>query len=709
MIDISQITESAGRYGKILFIRSLAVISFAVFAGLAIGQTPATKPADSGEVTVGGYRVTSTTEFGFRFRRLDGSELKYNSDLNYKQGFRVFDSSILFESDSGRGKYFDSLLITNTGWGADPSGFTRVNVEKTGIYKFNSSVRRIKYFNNLSNHVLGEHTSDTTRTFGDFDITLLPQNEKLRFNLGASFNDNNGPGVYTIRWSSDEYPVQNYTRQKSNDFRVGVEGMLLGFNLGLTQGFRIFKDRSDYTIEGPAPGNNPTNTSAIASFSRSFPTDSHAYYTHFNAHRTFAKKLDFSGQVIYTSTDSDMGMTELVVGRDNSNNYVDLDRFSIFANNKRTQARGDIGLTYMVTNNFRISNTFSFDRFSVNGGESLEQWQARRNASGTPLALVNPRSSAYRVNDYRRFVNTIEGDYQFNANVSMHIGYRYTDRKVDVTGYDVTYTNPVSATNPLIIGVDEKNSTNTLIAGMKIKPVKNWVMFWDIEHGTADNVFSRLENYKYTNVRFRTRLTVKKFAFNGSVVTKDNNNPSTSYEGSSPVLPVGTDFGTIIKNRFYAGSVEWAPMDKLTFSSGYTYHHLSSDTAIVVPITIGSTVRVLGYSLYFMRDHYGYFDVSAKPMKRMSLYASYRISRDTGQGDRYSNPLTTPQYIIGSYPMQFQSPEFRVAFRITRNVDWNVGYQYYNYSDSQTPTLNYKAHLPYTSLKIYFGGGSADR
>ena len=144
-------------------------------------------------------------------------------------------------------------------------------------------------------------------------------------------------------------------------------------------------------------------------------------------------------------------------------------------------------------------------------------------------------------------------------------------------------------------------------------------------------------------------------------------------------------------------------MDQLQFSSGYTYMHYTSDTPIIVPV---SGVSRLGFSEYFMRDHYGYFDVSAKPIKRMSLYASYRISRDKGQEGRFS---TRPEIIYGGYPMQFQSPEFRVAFRITRNVDWNIGYQYYNYRDSEVPLQNYRAHLPYTSLKIYFGGGAADR
>ncbi|MBK6750513.1 MAG: hypothetical protein IPG67_11005 [Acidobacteria bacterium] len=80
-----------------------------------------------------------------------------------------------------------------------------------------------------------------------------------------------------------------------------------------------------------------------------------------------------------------------MTGRNNSNIQI-LDRFDIYALNKRLQKRGDIGLTYNFNEKFRISNTFSFDDFDVNGGESLEEASIRRNDAGTHwrLALSDP-------------------------------------------------------------------------------------------------------------------------------------------------------------------------------------------------------------------------------------------------------------------------------------------------------------------------------
>ena len=49
--------------------------------------------------------------------------------------------------------------------------------------------------------------------------------------------------------------------------------------------------------------------------------------------------------------------------------------------------------------------------------------------------------------------------------------------------------------------------------------------------------------------------------------------------------------------------------------------------------------------------------------------------------------------------------------RLHRNLDWTVGHQFHNYDEKDLRTLfpdlyvnqDYRAHLPYTSLRIYLG------
>jgi hypothetical protein len=598
------------------------------------------------------------------------------------------------EDKEGKNRYMDSFLVNSSGWGADPSGFTRVNIEKKGGYRFTSNVRSVKYFNNLTTYALNQHTQNTKNTMGDFDLAIFPQSEKLRFNLGYSFDRYYGPGVYTARAYSDEFAVTSNNNVKTNDFRAGVAGKVAGFNLSFTQGYRHLTDKSYLQLDFPSVGNNPANTSALSTFRRDYPIRGETFYSVFDVNRTFAKKLDFTGKVVYSTALTNSAVNERITGRDNSNNFVDLDSFTISGKAKRPQTRADLGISYRVTDRFTISNSFTFDQFAVNGDEGLYEALTRRNAAGTGLPTTVTRSQAYRVNAFRKFSNLIEADFQFNNKFSGHIGYRFTKRRIQETGIDQTLTSAVSATNPLFITEDLENTTHTVIGGMKIKPTKYWVLFWDAEHGEADNVFFRTANYKFTNFRIRNRITLNKFGFGLSAIVKDNTNPS---ESSTGIL-----FGAQIKSRIYSGTMDWTPVPEVGFSGGYTYTHQTSFIDVVIPVGISGNPR--GYSMFFVRDHYGYFDVNWRPLKQFGLFASYRISRDKGQGSRIS-PVANS--FINSYPMQFQSPEVRGVFRLSKNIDWNLGYQYYNYKDSQTPFQNYRSHLPYTSFTFYFGG--ADR
>jgi hypothetical protein len=98
-----------------------------------VAPTSATTGEDAGN-----YTVTSSIEFGYRGQRVDGDVNKYKSDLNYKAGPRLFDSSFYMKSKDGKGDLFDTMMVTSTGWGADPYGNLRMSVEAAEVV----SIRR---------------------------------------------------------------------------------------------------------------------------------------------------------------------------------------------------------------------------------------------------------------------------------------------------------------------------------------------------------------------------------------------------------------------------------------------------------------------------------------------------------------------------------------------------------------------------------------
>ena len=89
--------------------------------------SPTPTPVDAGD-NAGKYTLISTIEIGYRGLQVVGDLNKYQSDLNYKAGPRLFDSSFLLRSKENDTPLFETLLFTTSGWGADPSGNLRISV-----------------------------------------------------------------------------------------------------------------------------------------------------------------------------------------------------------------------------------------------------------------------------------------------------------------------------------------------------------------------------------------------------------------------------------------------------------------------------------------------------------------------------------------------------------------------------------------------------
>jgi hypothetical protein len=701
------------RYSRPTWYLAGLIVTIALSAaGMSAQQTaqPASTPAAKSPSTttnaaaaedyVGNYNLVSSLEFGVRGRSVSGSDNKYRSDLNYGPGVRLFDSSFFLRSKEGSGGPFDEFLVNSSGWGGDPHGYTRVSIEKSGAYRFDANVRRARYFNalrSLANPLsapVGQHTSNTRHNFSDFDFTGLPENRRLKFYLGYSRDTREGPGTTTARFSGDEYAINSNTETHANNFRAGIDARLLGFDLSLLQGARYFRDNTSQTVTLTNQGNNPTNTSRIDQLFRETPSQGSHFFTRFSAHRLFAKKLDFTGRFIYLSGRSRYSFFEQTTGRQSNGNLAVPQTATARGEAKRPSTIGDIGLTLLATSKFRISNTFRFDNFRINGEEPLLDVLRQRTVAGVPLATVTTTSFFARTTNYRRFMNTIEADYQFSPSYSVHAGYRFTDRHIELAHVD-------STTTLLTRSEEVDNQTHAAIFGFKARPVKAWTIYFDGEHGDADSVFTRLANNDFTNLRLRNRINVNnQISLNFSFITKDNRNPADVI--TSPNVPFGTPPGALdvnVKSRHFTSSVDWTPNAKFSLSSGYTHMRLTSIAGILLPI---SGQRRVGESQYFSRDNFFFFNAFVRPISRVTFYAGYHINKDNGQGDRVS---PSNVILIDSYPMSFQSPEARVTLRLTRVLDWNVGYTYYNYKDKFFPIQNYHAHLPYTSLRINFGRG----
>ena len=81
----------------------------------------------------------------------------------------------------------------------------------------------------------------------------------------------------------------------------------------------------------------------------------------------------------------------------------------------------------------------------------------------------------------------------------------------------------------------------------------------------------------------------------------------------------------------------------------------------------------------------------------------YSITKDTG-GDHLRLAPTAGSDILNSvqtFPLSYQSPMGRVSVRISPNLRWNVGWQFYNYNEQVqlfNQYQNFHANTGYTSV-----------
>lgn len=702
----------------------------------AAAKTQSSTPRNGEEA--GDYTVTSSIELGYRGLRVDGDLNRYQSDLNYKAGARLFDSSLLMRAREGRRALFDTFLVTSTGWGGDPQGQVRFSLERSSAYRFDGNYRRFKYYRYLntianpsyqtpacptctpSSQTSGQHDLNMRQEVGDFDLTLLPKNDRISFKIGYSPTRYHGPAYTTWHYGGDDFVFLSQARSRSHEFRVGADWKLAGIDFSLLQGFRRFRDESTIDTESINLGVNPTATNAyLSTFERVAPVKGDVKFTQFTGHTLVARKLDLTGRFIYTSARTEMDWTERTTGVNfntritnlpgaiNPPNILTLGTWNFLGGATRPAARGDLGATYLASEKFRLSNTFSIDSFRISGSDYYAGSFALTRTNGTGAVTLLPSGTSFALTKYRKLSNLLEGDYQLNDRFSFHLGYRYGTTRIEEFNGGANFGNNGAPVTP-IQGKLEENHTHAFIGGFKARPVKTWTLFMNVERGVSDHILTRIGQYDYVNFRVRSRYTpTRRLAFNLNLITRDNATPS-SIEGVSL-----EDFGVEVKSRVFSSSVDYTANARLSFSGGYNYQWVNSDAVVrytfaIPPATTPANGFYTGHALYFVRNHFFHFDTVAQPFQRVTFFASYRINKDEGQGGRISN--MPGGLFISSYPMSYQSPEARLSLRIHRKIDANFGYQYYKYNESKFRQIgyavrpqNYHAHLPYVSLRLHFG------
>jgi len=623
------------------------------------------------------YNVVPSWELGYRYHLVGGDDGKYRSDVNFRNGVRLLSSYLTVNSKDGHGKLYDEIVLNTQGLGNDPYESVTLRVQKNGLYRYDMMWRLNEYYNPGLATAAGLHLMDLSQRWQDHDVVLFPQG-KARIKLGYSRNKEDGPALSTTNLfenqRGDIFTLFSNVKREYNSYRIGADLDFFGVRLSFMRRWEFYKEDTPYNLNGASAGLAPTDPTTLTSFRRGAPIHGETPGWLVNL---FTEKHKFSvnGRFTYTGGNRNFVMNENAIGAGllgTANRLV-----ITFGDAQRPVTTGDLNVSFFPTDKITIVNNTSVNNTRMVGNSFYEQFDL----SDLSATLLN-----FQFLGIRLVTNSTDVHYHVTKKVDFFTGYRYADREIrsirSISDPTVPFKNQLST---------QSNTLQAGIAGL------NWIitgplrLHLETEVGRNDNPFTPVSDKNYHAIDGRLQYK-RKSLFGAAGYKQSYNNDSitlTSYSSHT---------------RKYFANFSWAAKDWISLDAGYNRLHL--DTLGGLSFFAGApraTART-GTSLYISNIHAANLGVRFAIKKRADLYVGYNITKDTGDGRSGLLPVGTTDallYNAQTFPLNFQSPLFRLTVPINKKIKWNLGYQYYGYHEDfgvNSLLQNYHAHTGYTSV-----------
>jgi hypothetical protein len=384
----------------------------------------------------GNYNIKQSIEFGGRFTNISGDQQAYDTFVNLQQGARLLGFTMEMNSLDHHGTWFDRFYFSNFGYGGDPNEVSLLRMSKNNWYNFNALFRKDQNawdylllanplnpstppianapagfnpivnapVNVLNSAVIGTspHPYSTRRKLGDYSLLLLPQS-KVRFRLGYSNNNVNGPGFSSIHQGTEQYLLANYSTIV-NTYRIGVDFRLLPrTNISYDQIWMYYKGDSTRTdnnqqfalsngqlvdlgvsfnqtpaspplqsaanqpcanpFGGPPAGAVNQTCSAYFSYLNGYPTRTSAPTEQLSMQSNYWKNWDISGRFSYSGGDTNIfAYNQVLFGRESRTNLRN-DATTGVVQGRRVAATADGGVTWHITDKLSFLDTYHYSNW----------------------------------------------------------------------------------------------------------------------------------------------------------------------------------------------------------------------------------------------------------------------------------------------------------------------------------------------------------
>ena len=383
-------------------------LPFIFFAVVLAGFWPLAGHAQDSQsgVQYGNFNVQQSTEFGYRFTGVNGSQPMYDTYVDLPSGPRMLEQTFSLRSLTRKGALIDDLYVSSFGYGGDPDTATRLRASKDHWYDFTATYRRDRNFfdyNLLANPLNpvnpyiqvndSPHSADLVRKMQDYALVLAPQSS-FRVRLGYSRNSNAGPSYTTLHEGTDALLYQ--------PFQTLTDSLSFGFDYRFAPRTTFSYDQSwdhfrndtywqDQSFNFVLSNNTPVdaglaynaalNQPCAKAFSANplggvpvllatcngyqaytrtgdvrslFPTEK------LSLQSSYFKKLEFTASALYSAGTSEMNQfAENFLGlltRTNQRAF----QFSGPAQSERILGSADFGATWQITGKLRFTESFRY-------------------------------------------------------------------------------------------------------------------------------------------------------------------------------------------------------------------------------------------------------------------------------------------------------------------------------------------------------------
>jgi hypothetical protein len=653
------------------------IVSLLIFGAAAFAQdgfAQETAAPTSGEKVgptrgenSGDYNVVQSWEVGYRYALVGGDAGEYRSDVNYHDGLRLLGSSLTVNSKDGKGKWFDEIVLTTQGLGNDPYESATLRVQKNQWYRYDLLWRQNDYFNPGLTVANGAHLEDTTYSWQDHDLTLLPQNW-FRFRVGYSRVGQNGPALTSeqeFNAQGNVYPIFRNIRQQFNEYRLGGDVVLKGFRLTVQRRWEYFKED---TTDTPTPS---------LGFYRSAPYRGRTPGWMGNVYGE-RKWVAMNGRFTYADGKGDFIQNETAMGLDRFGNAQN-QQIVVNGAGNRPVLTGDLNVTVFPAGRFSLINNTSISNTRMDGNNLYQQY--------------NNATFSYAVIDFqylgiRLITNATDLKYRYSKKFDLFAGYRFAERRIQSIEDS---TSPGFALSG--ITASQANHTEAGVAGVNWFALKALRVHLEGEIGRNDNPFTPLSMRNYHAIRSKVQYRAKTWSAGGGYLENYNNNSIQITAYSS-------------RARTYSADASWNARSWVSLDASYTKLHLDTIGGIDFFAGTPFSQEVTGMqSIYVSNIHAANLGLRFAVTKRADLYVGYNITKDTGDGrsSLATQPTAIGQvfYNVQTFPLTYQSPLFRLSVRINEKLRYNLGYQYYGYNEQFglfSTYENFHANTGYSSL-----------